>query len=182
MRLAAHLLLLPALTLACGAWAVVSAVHTAHAHRTLRLVQTQSHALQRELAEYLRLRTHADLVPPRGHADLASRVNAVAASSGIPPASIASILPEAEAAITAHGSRTLARHAARVSLQYITLAQLGRFLDAWRHVEPDWTASSIEFTPEPRTLPHEPVKIRSTIVVEAFLVEHSDHQRPTESP
>ncbi|HYE02315.1 MAG TPA: hypothetical protein VD963_03665, partial [Phycisphaerales bacterium] len=81
-------------------------------------------------------------------AGLAQRVTSALAATGIDPATLGSLAPEARAAGRA-GSAEFVRHQATLNLTGVTLPQVGLFLAAWREREPDWTVVSIDLRPLP---------------------------------
>lgn len=81
---------------------------------------------------------------PRPAPGLATRVADVVSKSGLPPSAFQSLSPETESTVGISGLR---KQAARVTLDGLTLPDLGRFLQEWRTAEPLWTVTSIDITP-----------------------------------
>jgi hypothetical protein len=79
--------------------------------------------------------------PPPG---LASRVADVVSKAGLPQSSLQSLSPETETQV---GGTDLRRQVAKMTLDGLTLPQLGRFLQEWRAAEPAWTVAAIDITP-----------------------------------
>jgi hypothetical protein len=57
-----------------------------------------------------------------------------------------SLSPETE---NPAGTSGLRKQAAKITLDGLTLPQLGRFLEEWRTAQPAWTLASIDITPTP---------------------------------
>ncbi len=84
------------------------------------------------------------LRPPPG---LATRVADVVSKAGLPQSSLQSLSPETETQVWA--AIGLRRQVAKMTLDGLTLPQLGRFLQEWRTAEPVWTVSTIDISPAP---------------------------------
>lgn len=127
----------------------------------------------RDVSEFVELNHAMPDVGTKSDSDMAARVASVSIGCGLGPSAILAVLPESAAFVVNDTSRRLVRHAARVSFHSITLMQLGRFADSWRQVEPTWTISAIEFSPENTdTTPFSgSPRIRATLVIEAVFAE-----------
>jgi hypothetical protein len=79
--------------------------------------------------------------PPSG---LATHVADVVSKSGLPQSALQNLSPETESGVGATGLR---KETAKLTLEPLTLAELGRFLQEWRLAEPLWTVASIDITP-----------------------------------
>ncbi len=82
--------------------------------------------------------------------DLTRRVTRVLTSAGLGANALSSLTPEADqpasSARTSDGKPVYLRRSARISLDGVTMGQLGRFMEAWR-TSPDgagWTISTID--------------------------------------
>jgi hypothetical protein len=82
--------------------------------------------------------------PPPG---LATRLADVISKSGLPPSALQNLTPETE---SAYANTGLKRQVAKLTLEGLTLPDLGRFLQEWRTAEPLWTVSAIDITPGAR--------------------------------
>lgn len=159
-------------------WSVRSAVLWGSAARAESAALRDFHAVRADVLELCRFRQEGARYVSRSGPDLVSRVNSTASSAGIAPDAVASVLPEAETSVVEGGSRRLVRHAARISFQGIGLPQLGRFVDTWRQVEPEWTISAIEFGPDSSDMTRNShsQRIRTTIVIEAMFAQTTDQE------
>ena len=88
--------------------------------------------------------------------------------AGLPPSALQNLTPETE---SAHGTTGLRRQVAKLTLDSLTLPELGRFLQEWRSAEPVWTVSSLDITPAParkRAAAAEPTDrpLRAVITIE----------------
>ncbi len=85
--------------------------------------------------------------------DLTRRVTRAINSAGLPTATLSSLTPEADqpasSARTQDNKPLYLRRSARLTLDAVTLPQLGRFLEAWRAAEPGWVVSSIDLSSTP---------------------------------
>jgi hypothetical protein len=81
--------------------------------------------------------------PPAG---LATHVADVISRSGLTQSTLQNLSPETESGLGATGLR---KETAKLTLEPLTLAELGRFLQEWRAAEPIWTVASIDITPTP---------------------------------
>ena len=79
--------------------------------------------------------------PPPG---LATRVADAVSKAGLTQSAVQSVSPEVESSAGASGLR---KEAAKITLDGLTLPELGRFLQQWRTDQPVWTVISIDMTP-----------------------------------
>ena len=106
--------------------------------------------------------------PPPG---LATRVADVVSKAGLPQPTLQNLSPETESAAGASGLR---RQVAKMTLEPLTLPDLGRFLEEWRKAEPTWTVSSIDITPAPtrnRTAGQGDRPLRAVIGIETVFAD-----------
>lgn len=82
---------------------------------------------------------------PRPAPGLATRVADVVSKADLRQAALQNLSPETESAAGAG----LRRQAAKITMDGMTLSELGRFLNEWRNAEPMWTVCSIDITPTP---------------------------------
>lgn len=165
--------------LAWSASRVVTALGRADAAHT-RLTQIQTAAT--ELAALEQRQPSASL-GKRPERNLSGQIADALAEAGLPPTTLASLTPEEDAPITAAPStngrpttNSLAyrRQAARLTLEPLTLPDLGRYLSAWRTRQPEWTTSSIQISPiitkdAAATSPSRPIRV--TCLIECVYVE-----------
>lgn len=80
---------------------------------------------------------------------LAQEISAALAAAGLPASALANLSPDSGIAVpgSAPGAG-LTQLRAGLTLNDITLPQLGRFLAEWRHRQPAWTVTGIDLTPE----------------------------------
>lgn len=96
---------------------------------------------------------------------LASRLAQTVAACGLPQSALHNVTPELESPLTSRG-RPLHRATARLTLEPVTLPELGRFLHQWRTVEPTWTVSSVDLAPSNRPAGEQQKALRAAIVIE----------------
>jgi hypothetical protein len=97
---------------------------------------------------------------------LASRVADVVSKASLPQSSLQSLSPETETQV---GGTGLRRQVAKMTLDGMTLPQLGRFLQEWRTAEPAWTVDAIDITPAPtrgRSTPSGDRLLRAVLSIE----------------
>jgi hypothetical protein len=82
----------------------------------------------------------------RPPATLATHIADVVSKSGLPQSALQNLSPETESGV---GSAGLRKETAKLTLEPLTLAELGCFLQEWRKAEPLWTVVSIDITPTP---------------------------------
>ncbi|MCC6678649.1 MAG: hypothetical protein IT436_16060 [Phycisphaerales bacterium] len=115
-----------------------------------RLIAFQG--LTDRVREYDRLQARAERWPPRPtDTSLAQEVSAAMAAAGLPPSSLANLSPDTGTDVP--GAIGLVRLRAGLTLNNITLPQVGRFLSEWRRRQPapapaGWTVTAIDLTPE----------------------------------
>lgn len=106
--------------------------------------------------EYDRLQTDAERWPPRPtDTSLAQEVSAAMAAAGLPPTSLANLSPDTGTEVP--GAIGLVRLRAGMTLNNVTLPQVGRFLSEWRRRQPaptsttspgGWAVTAIDLAPE----------------------------------
>ena len=79
--------------------------------------------------------------PPPG---LTTRVANVVSKAGLPQPTLQNLSPENETSV---GGSNLRKQTAKMTLEPLTLPELGKFLEEWRNAEPVWTMTSIDITP-----------------------------------
>ncbi|MCC6678244.1 MAG: hypothetical protein IT436_13975 [Phycisphaerales bacterium] len=125
--------------------------------------------------EYDRLQARSERWPPRPtDTSLAQEVSATMAAAGLPPPSLANLSPDTGTEVP--GAIGLVRLRAGMTLNNVTLPQVGRFLSEWRRRQPapgGWTVTAIDLTPE--TGGDKPVggdlPLRAVLNLEAIVTE-----------
>jgi hypothetical protein len=158
---------------------LVSAGALAIAGREYRAARSQAEMELKRLGavipqaqEIAVLRAAVQSGPVRQLADaaIAPRISSVLASCGLPAASLANVSPDVQT--TGDAQQRTTRQRATITLAPITLREVGRFLDAWRSAEPDWTITSLDLAPQPRgsAAPGGDLPLRAIIVIETIVV------------
>jgi len=97
----------------------------------------------REIAS-MRAAAPAEARRKRPTPGLATRIADVVSKAGLPQSALQNLSPETESAA---GTSGLRKQAARITLDGLTLPELGRFLQEWRVAEPVWTMATIDIPP-----------------------------------
>jgi hypothetical protein len=125
-------------------------------------------ALRAELA------SDKDAMSPGSDAPLATRVSAALAASGLEQSTLAGLSPESLSQQS--GSQTTLRSRATLTLQNLTLPELGTFIAAWRDREPAWSITSLEMAPlaNARAIqkPGADLPIRAVLMLETLRFEN----------
>jgi hypothetical protein len=125
-------------------------------------------ALRAELA------SDKDAMSPGSDAPLATRVSAALAASGLEQSTLAGLSPESLSQQS--GSQTTLRSRATLTLQNLTLPELGTFIAAWRDREPAWSITSLEMAPlaNARAIqkPGADLPIRAVLILETLRFEN----------
>lgn len=96
--------------------------------------------------EERRLRAELPERKASASASLQARISGVLRGCGLPSGALSGLTPEPETSGRDVAS-TVKRRKAVLVLQGATLAEVGRFLKAWRETEPGWVVSNVEITP-----------------------------------
>jgi hypothetical protein len=106
-------------------------------------------------------------------ASLATRVSGVLSAAGLSQSNLAGLSPESAAQRSDAG--TALRRRATLTLQSLTLRDLGRFIAEWRAREPAWVVTSIDLAPvtnanppHDKPAPGADLHIRVVLVVETL--------------
>ena len=122
---------------------------------------------------------------------LAARVSGVLTASGLPQSSLAGLSPES--VVQRSDAGTALRVRATLTLQSITLPEVGRFIAEWRTRHPAWALTSIDLVPEAgiqsgnksAVTPGSDLPVRTVLVVESIAFDphepHDPHQ-PSNPP
>ncbi|GMV25103.1 MAG: hypothetical protein AMXMBFR58_11340 [Phycisphaerae bacterium] len=82
--------------------------------------------------------------------DLTRRVSRVISAAGLASSVLSNVSPDSDqpagSAKSPGGTPLYLRRSARLTLDGVTLPQLGRFLEAWRAAEPGWIVTSIDLS------------------------------------
>jgi len=121
------------------------------AHERARVNVASFRGLSEGVQEFDRLKARAAPWPPRSASEggLAQEVSAVLAAAGLPASAMTSLSPDNGTALPGDSGLTQLR--AGLTLNNITLPQLGRFLSEWRRRHPApgrWTVTAIDLSPE----------------------------------
>lgn len=119
----------------------------AHSGGAQALLQLALVAQQASDLSALRASAPAWMLRSRPPTGLTPRITAALTASGLPASSVSSVSPEAESSV---GDPDLKAHRSRAALTLdgVTLPQLGAFLQAWREREPQWTVSNLDLAPQ----------------------------------
>lgn len=110
---------------------------------------------------------------------LATRVSGVLSAAGLSQSNLAGLSPESTAQRSDAG--TALRRRATLTLQSLTLRDLGRFIGEWRAREPAWAVTSIDLAPvtNSKPAPGADIPIRVVLVVETLSFETEMHENQT---
>lgn len=125
----------------------ITGTRAARAHSAASAARQDLTTITTQAEELVRLRAAKLDFPDRPEGGLAGKVSAAMTRAGLPNTALQSLSPEAQSAISSNSVTPLTRQRATLTLHNLSLPQIGRFLDAWRTTEPDWTVSSIDLTP-----------------------------------
>lgn len=140
------------LTLAmCGLLLIASGRRLVDATTHARTARERLQTVQADLEELARLRAlvaRAQLGEPPGE-DLLARVRAALDRAGVAPDRLQRLSRRGDSPVGHAGGQASAIYRTRselLSLDRVTLSQVGRFLEEWRRTEPLWTVSMIDMT------------------------------------
>jgi hypothetical protein len=135
--------LLAACSIATLAWAG-HRYWLARADANLAMLQLQR--VTADVNDIAALRTAAppESRRPRPTSGLGAKIGDVIAKAGLPQSCLQSLSPETESPV---GNAGLRRQLAKLTLEGLTLPELGAWLAEWRTAQPQWTVASIEITP-----------------------------------
>jgi hypothetical protein len=110
-------------------------------------------SLRRDAQEIIELRSRQQVVntAERPTQDVIAQVNAVLSEVGIPTNRVKSLTPESDGAInsakgTAQTGSIYRKQSLRMTLENLTVQEIGNFLLQWRAAQKIWTAVEIELT------------------------------------
>lgn len=114
------------------------------AHDRLDAAERHHESAMKSVALIDQLRNTTPSASPKPPPNVSGQVADALVEAGLAPALLTNLAPEAETFV---GPR-YRRQAARLTLEPITLPDLGRFLKVWRSTRPEWTIASITVSPQ----------------------------------
>jgi hypothetical protein len=141
-------------------------------HRTeARAALAHFHTISTQAVELANLKAAAppEARRPRPDPGIASRLAHAVALANLPQTALQNITPELESTVSsAQGAPAYRRTTVRLTLEPITLPELGRFLSEWRTAEPTWTVTTIDLTPVNRPVRDQQRPLRAALVIETI--------------
>ncbi len=124
---------------------VVSTSRLNDAQRQLNAALTAQQRLIDEAQQIIRLRSKQQRIAEhkRPEQDVIARVNTTLAGAGIPPERFGGLRPESDAALPNTAYR---RQSVRITLDELSIIELGAFLSQWSATQRLWTPTRIELT------------------------------------
>ncbi|MCK6476468.1 MAG: hypothetical protein L6Q35_06525 [Phycisphaerales bacterium] len=130
-------------------WSYRHASEQRSAHATARDLYLATSSQLTELAT-LRAAWPAFAASDAPSEDLTRRVSRVISAAGLASSVLSNVSPDSDqpagSAKSPGGTPLYLRRSARLSLDGVTLPDLGRFLEAWRKAEPGWVVTSIDLS------------------------------------
>jgi len=124
--------------------------------------------------------------------NLSGQIADMLVEAGLSPNLLTNLTPEPDAAVTLGTSHDYRRQVARLTLEPISMPNLGRFLGSWSNSQPEWTISAITITPV--VLPSKPKagvpeqddrdavspnrRVRAVLTIECLYVDHTAVPQP----
>ena len=121
----------------------VRSADAAHAQAQTQLIATTADV---QLVHTLRAQRQTAAEQRRPEQDVIAQVNDTLAQAGIPADRFGSLRPESDGAVEGDAAGLYRRQALRLTLQRVTLDQVGGFLAQWRDGQPLWTPTRLELT------------------------------------
>lgn len=127
----------------CAAALLVTARRLAAAEAGRSAAAAALTAVARDAQEILDLRARPERIAlaERPSQDTLARLSEALAQAGLPAALLKDLARDADSAPAIRGSR---RQSARFTLEPVTVAQLGEFLDRWRSGQQLWSVNRID--------------------------------------
>ena len=124
---------------------VVSASRLNDAQRQLNATLTAQQRLINEAQQIIRLRSKQQRIAEhkRPEQDVIARVNTTLAEAGILPERFGGLRPESDTALPNTAYR---RQSVRITLDELSIIELGAFLDQWSESQPLWTPTRLELS------------------------------------
>jgi hypothetical protein len=114
------------------------------AHDRLDAAQRHHEKVIKSVALIDQLRNTTPSAAPKPPPNVSGQVADVLVEAGLAPALLTNLAPGAETSV----GPCYRRQAARLTLEPITLPDLGRLLNVWRSTRPEWTIASITVSPQ----------------------------------
>ena len=123
----------------------ISASRLNHARLQHDATLTAQQRIIDEAQQIIRLRSKQQQIAEhkRPEQDVIARVNATLAEAGIPPERFGGLRPESDAALPDSPYR---RQSVRISLDELSVTQLGAFLGRWSRTQQLWTPTRLELS------------------------------------
>jgi hypothetical protein len=137
----------------------------------LELVADQT----RELSQ-LRAQAPPELLRARPAPGLTARIAGVVAVAGLPQSALQNVTPELETLVTTARGGKYRRMTVRLTLEPVTLPELGRVLSEWRSAEPHWTVSSIDLAPAGGIASGSQKRLRAALMIETTFADDAKEQ------
>lgn len=128
----------------CVAMAAWAGQRAFKAHDRLNAAQRHHESVTKSVALIDQLRNTTPSASPKPPPNVSGQVADALVEAGLAPALLTNLAPEAETSV---GPRYRLQ-AARLTLEPVTLPDLGRFLKVWRSTRPEWTVASITVSPQ----------------------------------
>ena len=124
---------------------VVSASRLSDARTQHDTALTAQQRVINEAQQIIRLRSKQQRIAEhkRPEQDVIARVNTTLAEAGIPPERFGGLRPDSDAALPNTAYR---RQSVRITLDELSIIELGAFLDQWSQSQQLWTPTRIELT------------------------------------
>ncbi len=108
---------------------------------------------------------------PRPAPGIAARLAGVVAAAGLPQGVLQNVTPEQESAVNGGKGAAYRRLAVRLTMDPVTLPELGRFFAQWRGAEPTWLVTSVDLSPTSRHARGTQKPLRAALVIETVFHE-----------
>lgn len=124
---------------------VISASRLSNARMQHDAALTARQRLINEAQQIIRLRSKQQRIAEhkRPEQDVIARVNTTLAEAGIPPERFGGLRPESDAALPNTAYR---RQSVRITLDELSIIELGAFLDQWSKSQQLWTPTRLELS------------------------------------
>ena len=124
---------------------VISASRLSDATMQLDAALTAQQRVINEAQQIIRLRTKQQRIAEhkRPEQDVIARVNTTLAEAGIPPERFGELRPESDAALPNTAYR---RQSVRITLDELSIIELGAFLNQWSQSQQLWTPTRLELS------------------------------------
>ncbi len=164
------------LVMASGAFAGVCALRASSARTAAFDASVRLAATTRDAEELVRLRAGSQAVSlgPRPSEDAFAEIRRVLTVAGVPSSRLRSVQPAGERALRSGSLEVQHREqSVRLTLEPVSLAEVGAFLTNWREASPQWAPSTIELASRSRSNEAEG-RYTATITLSALYAEQAD--------